>query len=322
MHVLVTGAAGFIGSHLCEQLLRAGHQVTGVDALHDFYAPSLKLQNLKEIEAIGGQKFRHLPLDLRDLPGLQQAMHGHGNSPVDAVAHLAALAGVQPSIRDPLAYEEVNVRGTLHVLESMRQAGVKRLVFASSSSVYGNGAQVPFAEDQMVDRPISPYAATKKSGELFGHTWHHLHDFSVICLRFFTVYGPRQRPDLAIAKFIRLIASDQPIQLYGDGSSSRDYTYVLDTVDGIVRALDATTDRRYLICNIGNSVPISLKELVAHVETAVGKKAKIQWLPMQSGDVDRTWADVRRAQAELGYASKIGIAEGIQRQADWFLGRQ
>ena len=313
MHVLVTGAAGFIGSHLCERLLRDGHTVTGLDHFNAFYDPALKERNVAAIQQVGGDRFTLARVDLRDLPALQAAMIG-----VDAVVHLAAMAGVQPSIRDPLIYEDINVRGTLHVLEAMREAGIKRLVFASSSSVYGNAQRVPFSEDEPVDRPISPYAATKKAGELLCHTWHHLHGISVICLRFFTVYGPRQRPDLAIAKFIRMIANDEPIALYGDGSSSRDYTYVLDTVDGIARALAATTVPRYEIFNIGNSGPIALRELVAHIETAVGKSARIQWQPMQPGDVERTWADLTHAQAALGYLPQTPIADGIAAQVAWY----
>ncbi len=317
MHVLVTGAAGFIGSHLCEHLLRNGHTVTGLDNFNGFYDPGQKERNALAIAQLGGDRFALVRADLRDLPAVQAAMAG-----VDAVVHLAAMAGVQPSIREPLVYEDVNIRGTLHVLEAMRVAGVRRLVFASSSSVYGNAVRVPFAEDEPVDRPISPYAATKKAGELLCHTWHHLHDISLICLRFFTVYGPRQRPDLAIAKFIRMIDAGQPIVLYGDGGSSRDYTFVLDTVDGIARALEATTEPGYAIYNIGNSAPISLRELVAHVEAAVGKPAQIAWQAMQPGDVDRTWADLTRARAALGYAPHTPIAAGIAAQVAWFRNQQ
>lgn len=313
MHVLVTGAAGFIGSHLCERLLREGHTVTGLDHFNTFYDPTQKERNVAEIQRMGGERFRLLRADLRDLAAVNAAMVG-----VDAVVHLAAMAGVQPSIREPLVYEDINVRGTLHVLEAMRMAGIKRLVFASSSSVYGNAKRVPFSEDEPVDRPISPYAATKKAGELLCHTWHHLHGISTLCLRFFTVYGPRQRPDLAIAKFIRSIDDGAPIVLYGDGSSSRDYTFVLDTVDGIVRALGRTTEPGYAIYNIGNSGPISLRELVGHIEAAVGKAAQIQWLPMQAGDVDRTWADLTHAHAALGYEPRTPIADGIAQQVAWY----
>ncbi len=315
MHVLVTGAAGFIGSHLCERLLRDGHTVTGLDSFNTFYDPAQKARNAEDIQRVGGDRFQLVRADLRDLPALRAALDG-----VDAVVHLAAMAGVQPSIREPLVYEDVNVRGTLHVLEAMRERGIHRLVFASSSSVYGNAQRVPFAEDEPVDRPISPYAATKKAGELLCHTWHHLHAMSVICLRFFTVYGPRQRPDLAIAKFIRMIDAREPIALYGDGSSSRDYTFVLDTVDGIARALARTAAPGYAIYNIGNSGPISLRELVAHVEAAVGKPAQITWQPMQPGDVDRTWADLTHAHADLGYAPHTAIADGIAAQVAWFRG--
>lgn len=312
MHVFVTGAAGFIGSHLCERLLQAGHRVTGVDNFNAFYDPAQKRQNARELAAAGGERLRLLELDVRDLAGLQAAMTG-----ADAVVHLAAMAGVQPSIREPLLYQDVNVRGTLHVLEAMRAAGVGRLVFASSSSVYGNAQRVPFAEAHAVDSPISPYAATKKAGELLCHTWHHLHGLSVLCLRFFTVYGPRQRPDLAIAKFIRLIDSGEPVPLFGDGQTSRDYTFVADTVDGVVRALAQTAAPQYAIYNIGNSEPISLAALLAQIEEAVGKRAHIARLPPQPGDVERTWADLTLAKAKLGYAPATPLAEGIRRQVAW-----
>lgn len=316
MRVLVTGAAGFIGSHVCERLLADGHDVVGYDHFNTFYDPALKEANVAAIAALGGDRFGLVRADLRDLPALQAATDG-----VDAVVHLAAMAGVQPSIREPLVYEDINIRGTLHVLEAMRAAGVKRLVFASSSSVYGNAERAPFSEDARVDRPISPYAATKKAGELLCHTWHHLHAINTVCLRFFTVYGPRQRPDLAINKFIRLIDHGEPLSLYGDGSSSRDYTFVLDTVDGVARALAKTEAPGYGIYNIGNSGPTSLRELVQHIEDAVGKPARITWLPMQPGDVERTWADLTQAHAALGYTPLTSMADGIRAQVAWYRGQ-
>ena len=316
MQVLVTGAAGFIGSHVCERLLRDGHRVVGLDHFNAFYDPAQKERNIAEIARVGGDRFTLARVDLRDLAALREAMVG-----VDAVVHLAAMAGVQPSIREPLVYADINVRGTLHVLEAIREAGIKRLVFASSSSVYGNAQRVPFTEDEPVDRPISPYAATKKAGELLCHTWHHLHGISVICLRFFTVYGPRQRPDLAISKFIRMIDNGEPIVLFGDGSSSRDYTYVLDTVEGIARALTRTAQPGYDIYNIGNSAPIALIELVTRIEAAVGTRARIEWLPMQAGDVERTWADLTRAHAALGYQPHTAIEDGLAAQVAWYRGQ-
>lgn len=317
MHVLVTGSAGFIGSHTCERLLRDGHTVTGLDTLTDFYDPAIKRQNLAEIQALG-LPFAHKHVDLLDEPALLAALSG-----VDVVIHLAAMAGVQPSIRQPTRYEAVNVRGTLNLLQAMQTAGVGRLVFASSSSVYGNSPTVPFDEADVVDHPISPYAASKKAGELFAYTWHHLHGLSVACLRFFTVYGPRQRPDLAISKFIQRIADGQTIELYGDGSTARDYTYVSDTVDGIVRALAWTQTPGYRVFNLGNSEPVTLRDLVAHIEVAVGRQAQIAWQPMQPGDVDRTWANVARARVELGYSPQVAITAGIASQAAWFMaGRQ
>ena len=317
MHVLVTGSAGFIGSHTCERLLRDGHTVTGVDAFTDFYDPALKRRNVAEIASLG-LPFEQHEVDLLDLTRLTAVMRG-----VDVVIHLAAMAGVQPSIRQPVRYEEVNIRGTLHVVQAMQAAGVKRLVFASSSSVYGNNPTVPFAEADAVDHPISPYAASKKAGELFAHTWHHLYGISIACLRFFTVYGPRQRPDLAIAKFIQRVADGEPIELYGDGSTARDYTFVADTVDGIARAVAWTQTPGYRIFNLGNSEPVTLRDLVRHIEAAVGREAQILWKPMQPGDVERTWADVTRARTELGYDPHVAIAAGIATQAAWFLaGRQ
>jgi UDP-glucuronate 4-epimerase len=251
---------------------------------------------------------------LRDAGALADALVG-----ADAVVHLAALAGVRPSIERPLDYVEVNVTGTALLLQSMQTAGVRRLVFGSSSSVYGNQASVPFREVDAVDRPISPYAASKKAGELLCHTWHHLHGLSVACLRFFTVYGPRQRPDLAIAKFTDLIERGAPIPFYGDGSASRDYTFVLDIVDGICRALDwtAASQPRYDLFNLGNSAPAELAALVALLERALGKTAVLQRLPSQPGDVARTFADVAKARAVLGYAPVTPLAEGIARYVAW-----
>ncbi len=325
MHLLVTGAAGFIGSHLTERLLRDGHRVTGLDNLDPFYDPALKRRNLAEIAAIGGDRFRLVQGDLRDEAALRDAIEGQGSAEgtatfgaVEAVVHLAAMAGVRPSIERPLLYEDVNVRGTLLLLEAMRAAGVSRLVFGSSSSVYGENEKVPFAEDDRVDHPISPYAATKKAGELICHTWHHLYGFSVACLRFFTVYGPRQRPDLAIAKFTRLMLADAPIPVYGDGAASRDYTYVDDIVEGICRALTWTTGApRYDVFNLGNASPVDLTTLVRHIEAAVGHPAVLERLPRQPGDVARTFADVDKSGQVLGFTARTPIAEGIARYVAW-----
>jgi UDP-glucuronate 4-epimerase len=313
MHLLVTGAAGFIGSHLCERLLREGHSVTGLDNFDPFYDPALKWGNVAELQTLGGHRFRLVEGDLRDGPSVAAALQG-----AEAVVHLAAMAGVRPSIEKPLLYEDVNVRGTLLLLEAMRAAGVRRLVFGSSSSVYGENVKVPFAEDDRVDHPISPYAATKKAGELVCHTWHHLYGLSVACLRFFTVYGPRQRPDLAIAKFTRLLLADQPVPFFGDGGASRDYTYVLDIVDGIMRALEWTDGMpRYDIFNLGNARPVDLATLVRLIEVAVGRTARLERLPRQPGDVARTFADVHKASEKLGFVAKTSIDEGIGRYVEW-----
>jgi len=314
--ILVTGAAGFIGSHLTERLLRAGHDVVGLDNLNDFYDPVLKAQNLAEIHATAAamrRQFTFYQADIRDQAAVLSAVTGCG-----AVVHLAAAAGVRPSIEQPLLYQDVNLRGTLHVLEAMRTCGVTRLVFASSSSVYGNHPKVPFSEADSVDHPISPYAATKKAGELLCHTWHHLHHLSVACLRFFTVYGPRQRPDLAISKFTGMIGRGEAIPLFGDGTTSRDYTYVDDTVQGVLGALQwVTTEGRFGVFNLGNAAPVTLRELVAHIEIAKGRKAQVEWLPMQAGDVERTCADITLARAQLGYDPAIPIAEGMARYVAW-----
>jgi UDP-glucuronate 4-epimerase len=318
MHVLVTGAAGFIGSHLCERLLADGHAVVGLDNLDPFYDPARKQANLRLLSEAGGARFHFVQADLRDRAALARAVVG-----ADAVVHLAALAGVRPSIERPLDYAEVNITGTTALLEAMRGAGVRRLVFGSSSSVYGNLPTVPFREDARVDRPISPYAASKRAGELLCHTWHHLHGLSVACLRFFTVYGPRQRPDLAIAKFTDLIARGQPLPFYGDGTASRDYTYVADIVDGIVRTLawTAAATPQFDLINLGNSAPVDLSTLVATIEQAVGRPAELQRLPMQPGDVERTFADIAKARTLLGWAPSTPLADGIAQQVTWTLGR-
>lgn len=316
MHILVTGAAGFIGSHLSERLLRDGHAVTGLDNLNDFYDPALKQANLAAIRATAGDRFVFRQGDLRDEVFVQATLQEGG---FDAVVHLAAMAGVRPSIERPLLYEDVNVRGTLHLLEAMRAAGVRRLVFASSSSVYGNNPKVPFSEADPVDHPISPYAATKKAGELLCHTWHHLYGQSIACLRLFTVYGPRQRPDLAIARFTRLIREGQPLPFFGDGTASRDYTFVDDTVAGICQAIawTAADTAVYDIFNLGNSAPVDLATLVRLVEGAVGEPARLQRLPVQPGDVERTCADLHKSRQMLGYAPQVGIADGIARYVAW-----
>ena len=324
MAILVTGAAGFIGSHVAEALLRRGDDVIAFDNLNEFYDPALKRRNLAEVAATAaaaGRRFQFHQADLRDADAVQAAF---ADGSIGAVVHLAAAAGVRPSIEQPGLYAEVNVGGTLHVLEAARAAGVRRVVFASSSSVYGNSPKVPFSEDDAVDHPISPYAATKKAGELLCHCWHHLHGLSVACLRFFTVYGPRQRPDLAISRFTRNIAAGAPIPLYGDGSSSRDYTYVDDIAAGVLAAVDWTRKAApaYGIFNLGHATPVPLHRLVALIEQEVGQAARIERLPPQPGDVERTFADTGRAQAELGFAPTTSIEQGIAQYVAWFRARE
>jgi UDP-glucuronate 4-epimerase len=307
--ILVTGAAGFIGSHAAERLTAEGYRVVGVDNFSDFYDRSWKENNLKSIK--GGIDVEELDItngdDIAKLVRLVRP---------EAILHLAAMAGVRPSIEQPAYYAKVNVEGTTHLLQSAVRSGVGKFVFASSSSVYGNISKVPFSEEDPVAEPISPYAATKRAGELICYTFWHLYKLPVFCLRFFTVYGPRQRPDLAIHKFTRLISSGKPVPFFGDGSTSRDYTFVDDIVDGIYRSV--TKCDRYRCYNLGGSHPITLNELIAEIEKAVGKKAILDRKPAQPGDVERTFADLTRSKSELGYEPKTSISEGLAKFAEWF----
>ena len=319
---MVTGGAGFIGSHLCEALLRAGVKVTSVDNLNDFYDPRLKQGNLREVAqtaralAGNGSSFRGVTADIRDEEAMQALF---AETKPDALVHLAAYAGVRPSIERPRLYVDVNLGGTMTLLECMRCHEVPSLVFASSSSVYGNNKKVPFSETDPVDHPISPYAATKKSGELLCHSYHHLYQMSVACLRFFTVYGPRQRPDLAIRKFTDAICSGREIPFFGDGSTSRDYTYIDDIIGGVMGALRHTLNRPgYEIYNLGGAQGISLSEMVETLEKALGKSAVKKYLPIQPGDVRCTSADIAKAKAELGYAPQTAFAQGISKFITWY----
>ena len=314
-HVLVTGAAGFIGSHLCERLLRHGCRVTGIDNFDPFYDPAVKRANLAA--AAASPRFRLVEADICDGEAME-AVVAEG-PPVDVVVHLAARAGVRPSIEEPLRYVRTNVEGTTVLLELARRRGIGRFVFASSSSVYGNAAPVPFSEDDPVARPISPYAATKRSGELLCHTYHHLFGISTVCLRFFTVFGPRQRPDLAIHKFTRLILAGQPIPLFGDGTTARDYTYIDDIVDGVVGAIEYTAGAEpvFEIANLGGSRTTTLRELVALLGRVLGVEPQVKWLPAQPGDVERTCADVGRAGRLFGYAPRTSLEDGLRGFAAW-----
>lgn len=308
--LVVTGAAGFVGSHLCERLLDRGDQVVGVDNFDSFYDPSVKRDNIAA--CVASPSFELCEGDIRDTDFVKSVLADGA----DAVVHLAARAGVRPSIEKPLLYQDVNVTGTNVLLEAARQEQISRFIFASSSSVYGNNRKAPFAESDNVDYPISPYAATKKAGELICHSYAHLYGLNITCLRFFTVYGPRQRPDLAIHKFTRLIESGQTIPVFGDGSTRRDYTYIDDIIDGTVRAIDRCSG--YRIYNLGESKPIALSDLIAAIEKALGKKAKIERLPLQPGDVNQTYADVSLARAELGYEPSTDIDDGLARFVEWF----
>ncbi len=308
--ILVTGAAGFIGSHLCEALVHAAHDVIGVDSFDEFYNPAVKRRNIERL--CSNDRFDLVEADIRDQATMGEAV-GKG---VDLVVHLAARAGVRPSIEQPLLYQDVNLGGTMVLLEACRQHGVQRFIFAGSSSVYGNNKKVPFAESDPVDHPISPYAATKKAGELLCHTYHHLFGMSITSLRFFTVYGPRQRPDLAIHKFARLIEEDKPIPVFGDGTMTRDHTYIDDIIDGALRAIDRCDG--FHIYNLGESRPVSLTNLIGLLEDAMGKSATLEPHPLQPGDVSHTYADVTLAINELGYKPATDMKTGLAKFVEWF----
>jgi len=307
--MLVTGGAGFVGSHLCEALIRAGHRVIALDNFDDFYDPAIKRRNLSSL--LNQERFSLIAGDIRDERAVDAAC-AHG---LDAVVHVAARAGVRPSIEQPLLYEDVNVKGTLVLLEACRRRHIRKFIFTSSSSVYGNNRKIPFSESDPVDDPISPYAATKKAGELLCHTYHHLYGLHVTCLRLFTVYGPRQRPDLAIHKFARLIEAGKPVPVYGDGSMTRDFTYIDDMVNGYLKAIEKCDG--YHIYNLGESEPVSVRDLIAAMEESLGKKAVIEFLPSQPGDVDRTFADITLARRELGFHPTTDLNTGLARFVTW-----
>lgn len=308
--ILVTGAAGFIGSHAAQALIERGYRVVGVDNFSDFYDRSWKEMNLKSIK---GDKLDVEEIDITsgdEISKLVRLVRPWG------IIHLAAMAGVRPSIEQPAYYAKVNVEGTTHLLQAAVKTGVEKFAFASSSSVYGNAKKVPFSEEDPVEEPISPYAATKRAGELVCYTFWHLYKLPIASLRFFTVYGPRQRPDLAIHKFTRLITAGKPVPFFGDGSTSRDYTFVDDTVNGIIASLENV--KQFRIYNLGGSHPVSLNELIAELENAIGKKAILDRKPAQPGDVERTFADLTRSSSELGYSPNISLAEGLKRFVAWF----
>jgi len=310
MNILITGGAGFIGSHLVDRRLARGDRVVVLDDFNDFYDPRRKRQNVAPHGSDPG--YRLVEGDIRDRALVFRLF---AEEPFDAVLHLAARAGVRPSLSQAVLYEEVNCVATLHLLEAAAAYGRPRFVFASSSSVYGINSKLPFAEEDPIERPISPYAATKRAGELHVFTAHHLHGISAVCLRFFTVYGPRQRPEMAIAKFIRGIEAGEPIPFYGDGGSRRDYTYIDDIIDGVEAAL--ARREGFEIINLGGAHPVTLPELVAQVETATGKRAKLDRQPEQPGDVPVTFASVEKAERVLNYRARVPLPEGLRRAVEW-----
>ena len=316
--VLVTGSAGFIGSHLCETLLARGDRVVGLDNFNDYYAPAVKRQNLAR--ALESAAFTQHEFDILEETRLRELFEEVRPT---VVVHLAARAGVRPSVEDPNLYHRVNVIGSQHILDACRDSGVGHLVWASSSSVYGNSTAVPFREDAPA-QPVSPYGATKRMNELQGYVYHHLYGLPITLLRFFTAYGPRQRPDMAIHKFARLMLDGKPIPMFGDGSMQRDFTYIDDIIDGVVRAVDRPFP--YEIFNLGESQTTCLRDLIALIAAALGREAQVRELPEQPGDVRMTCADIRHAQELLGYAPRVSMEEGVARFVAWLreqeLGRQ
>ena len=311
MRILVTGGAGFIGSHLVEKLLDAGHEVAILDDFNDFYDPQIKHANISSVAK--DVTIHHV--DLRDSASVRSLFH---REKFETIAHLAARAGVRPSIQYPQLYYDTNVSGTLHLLDAARVVGVERFIFASSSSVYGSSKKVPFSEDQHLTQTLSPYGATKIAGEFLCSTYSHLYRIRMVALRYFTVYGPRQRPDLAIHQFTRRIYAGQPIDQYGDGSTRRDYTYINDVIQGTMAAL-AYDGPLFDIFNLGESETIQLRELIVAVENALGKKAKINRVPEQPGDMPLTCADISKARRLLGYKPTTQLSGGLPRFIDWFL---
>ncbi|HLX63472.1 MAG TPA: GDP-mannose 4,6-dehydratase [Planctomycetota bacterium] len=338
MKILVTGGAGFIGSHACEHLLSRGHAVVALDNFDPYYSPALKRANLSQ--ALAHSNFKLVEGDFGDRACVAPLMQ---HERFDVVLHLGAQAGVRPSIADPLKYQRVNVAGSIVLLEAMREIGLRKIVAASTSTVYGNDTPAPFREEAPCMQPVSPYAATKRCMEIFLGTYCALHGFQATALRFFTVYGPRQRPDMAIAPFTKKMLAGEAITLFGDGSTSRDYTYVSDIVEGVTASIERVADPSppaplpqgergeqlsaskaegaFCIYNLGGENPVTLSDLIAAMEKATGCKAIIQRAPMQSGDVERTFADISKARLELGYEPKISLAEGLARTVEWVKAR-
>lgn len=312
MKILVTGGAGFIGSHLVEQLLSDGHEVVVVDDFNDFYSPDIKENNIRT--ALTNPRYTLVRADIVNRKALDEIFQAHT---FDAIVHLAARAGVRPSLQQPHLYVDVNVQGTTHLMELARLHQVKKFVFGSSSSVYGINTKVPFSEMDHIFNPISPYAATKAAGEKLAHVYHHLYGIDMVCLRFFTVYGPRQRPDLAIHKFTRAIYEGRVIEQFGDGSTRRDYTFYTDILQGVTASLYKPLG--FEIFNLGESQTVPLHELIRLIEEALGKKAEIKQMPEQPGDVPVTFADVSKAKKMLDYKPSVKIEQGIEKFVQWFL---
>ncbi|MFQ6606738.1 MAG: SDR family NAD(P)-dependent oxidoreductase [Fidelibacterota bacterium] len=309
--ILVTGGAGFIGSHLIDSLLARGQTVICLDNLNDFYAPEIK--RLNQAQHKDYQTYHFYEGDIRDRAFVEKVFQAWE---VGTVIHLAALAGVRPSLQQPTLYSEVNILGTQNILEAAARNKVAQFVFASSSSVYGNNEKIPFSETDNVDQQISPYGATKKMGEVLCYTYHHLYQLPMICLRFFTVYGPRQRPEMAIHKFVRIMFNGDPVPLFGDGSTARDYTYIDDIIAGIIKALEVKEG--YTIYNLGNSEPVKLKDLVDVIGGILGVTPRLDFQPLPKGDVQRTYADITRARQQLDYEPKTHLHDGIISFVDWY----
>jgi UDP-glucuronate 4-epimerase len=314
MKILVTGGAGFIGSHLCDRLVDSGFKIICVDNFDDFYRPAIKEDNISNFAA---EDFKLYRSDICDPDSMEEIF---SKNRIDLVIHMAAKAGVRPSIKEPLLYQRVNIGGTINLLECCKRYNITRFIFASSSSVYGGNEKIPFSEEDRVDFPISPYAATKKAGELICHTYNSLYKISIFCFRFFTVYGPRQRPEMAIHKFTRKIFKGEDIEIYGDGSSSRDYTYIDDVISGIMNSLEKI--KGFEIINLGNSSTVKLLDLVRLIESAAGRKARVRFTRAQPGDIFITYADIRKAKKMLEYLPKTNIKDGVSKFIEWYKTKQ
>ena len=311
MTIIITGCAGFIGSHVVDKLLDMEKNVVGIDNFDPFYDQPIKMKNIHH--NLDNENFTFYRADIREKAEMEKIFNTYE---IDTLIHLAARAGVRPSIQDPLLYQDVNIRGTMNLLEISREHGIKNFIFGSSSSVYGINEKIPFGEDDPVDKAISPYAATKKACETFCYTYHHLYGIPITSLRFFTVYGPRQRPEMAIHKFTRSIDEGKIIEMYGDGKSRRDYTYISDIVNGIIAAVNKKLG--YEIINLGNSNVVELRYLIQLIEENLGKSARIQKMPDQPGDVPVTYADISKAQMLLGYEPEVRIEQGIENFVNWY----